>query len=530
MEDAAASSLAGSVDPGVWPTAAAATRVIGWLSLFLVILAFAFQGSRGLYEPDEGRYTNVALQMLDSGNWWIPHLHAEQPHLTKPPLTYWAVAASVKVFGHNEWAARLPNALAFVLTGLCVYAIAMMLGIRPAWLASAIWATLLGPFVSANVITTDTLLAFFETAAMAAFVRAQYGRDRWRVWLVLMWLAFGFAFLTKGPPALLPLLVVLIWTLWQKPRLAARQLFAPAGLALFAVVGLGWFVSVVIGQRELFQYFFKYEFIERIASDTHDRNASLSGIFKVYLPAMIGGALPWLLVPLTRRLRRPASGRSALDAPTRRLLWLWWLLPLAFFCAARSRMPLYVLPLFVPLALLLAHSAGPIWRQRSSWLLPLIGGWALTLLILKAAAAHYPTERDARVLAREASQAMAMMRRPADEIVFILGKPHYGLRFYSHLPVERIGLAQNQKVVDALFTLESLCDEIRMNENSLWLVTPEQTADFMRQARRCGSTATALNRKVGAWNAFEVDRPGVDRPGQAIAHNAAVSSVTLTGQ
>src|SRR2546428_758707 len=104
------------------PSAAASTAsALRWLLPLLLILAFAFQGSRGLYDPDEGRYTGVALQMLDTGDFLVPSLEPGHFHLTKPPLTYWALAASIALFDHNEWAARLPNALAFFLTALIVY-------------------------------------------------------------------------------------------------------------------------------------------------------------------------------------------------------------------------------------------------------------------------------------------------------------------------------------------------------------------------------------------------------------------------
>jgi 4-amino-4-deoxy-L-arabinose transferase-like glycosyltransferase len=61
----------------------------------LLAFAMAFQGSRAIWNPDEGRYTHVALQMLRSGDWLTPRLHPEGAHFSKPPLTYWAIAASV---------------------------------------------------------------------------------------------------------------------------------------------------------------------------------------------------------------------------------------------------------------------------------------------------------------------------------------------------------------------------------------------------------------------------------------------------
>src|ERR1700752_2810690 len=79
--------------------------VRGWL-LVLVVLAYAcaFQGTRPLYSPDEGRYTNVAPNMLDNGDWLRPMLHPEVEPWAKPPLTYWSVATSFAVFGRHEFA------------------------------------------------------------------------------------------------------------------------------------------------------------------------------------------------------------------------------------------------------------------------------------------------------------------------------------------------------------------------------------------------------------------------------------------
>ena len=64
---------------------------------------FILLGNRPLNEPDEGRYSEVAREMIETGNWLVPHFWY-LPHLDKPPLTYWLVAVSMKIFGQNEWA------------------------------------------------------------------------------------------------------------------------------------------------------------------------------------------------------------------------------------------------------------------------------------------------------------------------------------------------------------------------------------------------------------------------------------------
>ena len=80
-----------------------------WIALLACVLALAGLGLRGIWDPDEGRYTNVALNMLDSGDWLNPHRSHEVGHWTKPPLTYWAIASSVGLLGHTSFAARLPS-------------------------------------------------------------------------------------------------------------------------------------------------------------------------------------------------------------------------------------------------------------------------------------------------------------------------------------------------------------------------------------------------------------------------------------
>jgi 4-amino-4-deoxy-L-arabinose transferase len=174
-----------------------------WAVLALLLLVgFAFQGTRAIFEPDEGRYTATALNMLKSGDWLVPTVDGERPHLTKPPITYWAIAASVGALGQSEWAVRLPGALAFVGTGLLLLGLGRRFCPARPWLPPLVWSLSLAPVAGANIVSTDALLVFFETAAMYAFVEAWYreGTDR-RRWILAMWLGWGLAFMTKGPRA-----------------------------------------------------------------------------------------------------------------------------------------------------------------------------------------------------------------------------------------------------------------------------------------------------------------------------------------
>ena len=143
-------------------------------------MAFVFQGTRGIWEPDEGRYTSVGLNMLESGDYLVPTIDGERPHLTKPPITYWALAGSFAVLGKNEWAARLPGALAFIGTGLLMFGLGRRFCPAKPWLPALVYALSLAPVLGANVVSTDVLLTFFEAAAMYAFVEAWVGQGRGR--------------------------------------------------------------------------------------------------------------------------------------------------------------------------------------------------------------------------------------------------------------------------------------------------------------------------------------------------------------
>src|ERR1044071_4836221 len=96
----------------LWPRALSSWTARWWL-LVVVLLALLLWnlGNRGLNEPDEGRYTNIAGEMLEPHHgWWEPRM-SDFAHYDKPPLVYWATAISFKAFGKNEWAARLPSFL-----------------------------------------------------------------------------------------------------------------------------------------------------------------------------------------------------------------------------------------------------------------------------------------------------------------------------------------------------------------------------------------------------------------------------------
>ncbi len=111
-------------------------------SLLLVIIlpAILLYPTRSfhLLEPDEGRYAQIAREMLERGEWVVPTLQG-QVYLDKPPLLYWLTRICFELFGLTESAARLPSALAAHGAILIVY----LIGRRSLGERSALWGALL---------------------------------------------------------------------------------------------------------------------------------------------------------------------------------------------------------------------------------------------------------------------------------------------------------------------------------------------------------------------------------------------------
>jgi len=423
---------------------------IAWLSLhsrgvaalfaLALVLAFGFLGSRPLWEPDEGRYTNVALTMLESGDWIDPMRNDDTGHWSKPPLTYWALASSFSAFGVNTWAARLPSALSLLACVLLVWLIARRLAQGTQTLAALVYATMLLPSAAGQMVTTDFLLAACEALAVYGFVVFRFSASPRRdAGLLVMWLGFALGFMTKGPPALIPLLPIALLHVLAPRATPARWFRHVAGVALFVLVAAPWYAAVTLRHSGLLHYFLGAEVVDRVATDRFGRNGEWYGWLKVYVPTLLVGTLPWTAsllrwfgaLPRLLGQWRNASARES-DAP-RLFVALWALLPLAVFCAARSRLPLYLLPCFAAFAIAIAGVRHERGAGLPHW--PWLALWAAALLALRHAAAVFPTDADSSAWARAVRERV---QSPVREVVFVEDEPRYGLHLYLGAQVERI--------------------------------------------------------------------------------------------
>ncbi len=425
-----------------------------WLPWAAVAMALAvglvFQGSRGIFDTAEGRYAETARETVLSGDLDDPVLQGE-PHWTKPPLTYFAIMGGVRVFGHNPWGVRAYLVLALVATVAAVgWAGAAIWDRQTGGLAALVAAT--SPFVAAaaNVASTDMLLASWVAVALACFFHGSCRRSPGAfVWTGV---ALGLGFLTKGPIALLvPLSVIVAFQAAPRGRRRWRppSVCLAAGVAAFAVVGLGWYVWEALEHEGLMAYWLRQEVAGRMtaAGALRCHNREFRYVFTAYLPLLLGGTGAWLPLVLWKGWpwRMADIGASAEGRAAVRALLCGILVPLAVLAFVRSKLPLYVTPLFVPLCILLGRMLSRLAGARRVkpalvWRIALVSG--AVILAAKLVVAVAESRRDmTRLSARLSAQAGA---RLDDVEIFTLGsRPRYGLEFHlqrliAPIPLDRV--------------------------------------------------------------------------------------------
>ena len=402
-----------------------------------MVAAFSFQGSRGLYETTEGRYAEVAREMVETGNYLIPTLD-NRPHWTKPPLAYWGIAAGILLFGRNEFGARVSNSVAFFAAIIIVIILGTLVWSRDVGLtAGLIYLSSPFPFFGAGTLSTDTLLTLWELCAVLCYFKAYNAEKpkRKTAWVMGMWFFFGIGFLTKGPPALLPLIPILVWNYQKKERV---QLFKGFGIPVFIFTGLSWFILMTLKNPYLFDYFLKKEVVERVSS-TAVHNSEWYGPFTVYLPVLVAGQGVWLYFSIKGVWRCISSGLSNILAPIRQhretaFLVLWVVIPLFIFSIAKSRLELYVLPLYAPITLLIAYwitrYEGLQWRRLAT-----IATISVILLVgLRLGIAYIPNKNDMKQVYMLVHQADIK-----DAQYFVFEEERlYGMQFYLNGAMKRV--------------------------------------------------------------------------------------------
>lgn len=322
-------------------------RVAVFILLLYVLTYIVPLNARALAVPDEARYGEIAREMVASGDWIVPRVDGVR-FFGKPPLGYWAIAASIEAFGENRFAIRLPMALSAGLTGVLVFLVARtVLGAGGGLLAAAVYLTFGQVFFIGIFCVLDSIFTLMLTASIAGFYFAHRATDgrRKRLLLAAAGAACGLAFLTKGFLALLlPGVVFGGFLLWQRGFVAfLKTIWLP--LAVMLAVALPWSLAIHVREPGFWYQFFWVEHVNRAAGapGLHPQP------FWYYLPFLVAGLLPWTFLAGV-----PALGlrHTDLGPPGLRLCVLWAVLPFLMFSASSGKLGTYILPCFAPIAIL----------------------------------------------------------------------------------------------------------------------------------------------------------------------------------
>ncbi|MFA6472376.1 MAG: phospholipid carrier-dependent glycosyltransferase, partial [Candidatus Latescibacterota bacterium] len=309
---------------------------------------------------------------------------------------------------------------------------------RSAFLAGVVFLTSLLPFIAGNIITTDIQLTFWETLALLLFWRRFNRSPGGRGALLGGYAALGLAFMTKGPVGILiPFLAVAGYSLYLRDGTFFRRMYSLSGIALFCLIAFPWYITVSAIHPGLMNYFLGNEVAGRMLTTVHHRNNT----FLIYPLTLILGILPWTGY-LFQSLRRSFPWKAVRNRnipPVEVFLASWILLPLFFFCLVKSRLPLYVLNLFVPLAILTAirlrpepertdngHAGAPLKG-------PLLLAAVMSILLpaLSLGAVFYPTSSDLSPLTRDINH----LGNSRDYHLYSTDKSLYTLAFYTGKPL-----------------------------------------------------------------------------------------------
>lgn len=340
------------------------------LTLLVSLFYFLWLGSYPLFTPDEGRYTEVAREMLTHHDFITPRVDGV-PFLDKPALYYWLQAASLALFGMKEWAVRFFPACFGIAGSLMAYAAGRYLyNRRTGLLASILLATSPLYFAGAHYANLDLEVAVLISASLLAFLCAFKERHSPR--LSLLYLAYvfaGLAFLTKGMIGLVfPILIIGCWILSLRDWRIILHMRIVSGLCLSAVIALPWYFLAQHANPQFFHYFFVEQQVTRFLSTGEFNNKTP---FWFYLPIVLVGFLPWSCFLVQALINQTKAIVANLTTHAHTLfLMLWTGIVFIFFSVPHSKTISYILPVFPPMALLTAHYLDQSYETAKRRVLP----------------------------------------------------------------------------------------------------------------------------------------------------------------
>jgi 4-amino-4-deoxy-L-arabinose transferase-like glycosyltransferase len=343
-----------------------AELIIAVLSLILFV---PFLGTTHLFDWDEINFAEASREMLVTGNYAIPQIGFE-PFWEKPPLFFWLQVICMKIFGVNEFASRLPNAVCGILTLLLLYRLGKKLvNEQFGWIWVLIYAGSLLPqfyFKSGIIDPWFNLFIFLSVYHLAAYSDARTDRPVKRI--LLAGLFTGLAVMTKGPVALLVVgLCYGMFALRNRFRNFMKPLHILYFLLVTALAGGIWFIALLAnGQQHIISEFIVYQ-VRLFQTE----DAGHGGPFFYHFIILLIGCFPAAAISiLSMRI-----GKRTMETPRHFHQWmmiLFWV-TLLLFSIVKTKIVHYSSLCYFPLTYLAAVTFYHLYRRK--WDLPAWNKW-----------------------------------------------------------------------------------------------------------------------------------------------------------
>ncbi|MFZ9035568.1 MAG: phospholipid carrier-dependent glycosyltransferase [Francisellaceae bacterium] len=322
----------------------------------VMIAAFCLYGVPTFFTPDEGRYAEIAREMVISHNYLVPHLDGVV-YFEKPPLIYWLTAFFLKLFGFNIWAARLVNPVLSLIGVIMVYWVTRLVftNRRVALWAALISGTSILYGIVGRYLSMDAGVSFFLTATMLCFWASQKYPQHYlksSIWLLFAFIFAGCAVMSKGLIGIVfPMMIIGIWVIVTGRWRLLGDIRLYLGLVIVAIISVPW-IPLVNQQYPQFAYYYVVvQQILRYATDEQGREMSKL----VYLGIFIFGFFPWYGFLPQAIKQGYIHFRQRTQYADDWFLLIWGASIFLFFAFSKSILAGYLAPTIVPFAILMAR-------------------------------------------------------------------------------------------------------------------------------------------------------------------------------
>jgi len=270
------------------------------------LLHVATIGWGDLYNETDSQYAGAAREMIESHQWLLP-TNDGLPRLQKPPLLYWLIILSCKIFGSNEAAARLPIALAIVATVAFTFLIGERL--RDYWhgfLAGLIYLSSCGTFLLGRIIMPEPVFSVFVAGGIFCAICGYQRRQHRGVWFAGFWICAAFACVTKSILGLVYLITILLLLgiFYREARLRFRALFRWQHLLIFLLIVTPWYIWAAQHFPGVFHQLVHNDWLSRIFGNDDDvPRLQFIGLHFAWWFPWLFAVLPGLLFAWRRVIR-----------------------------------------------------------------------------------------------------------------------------------------------------------------------------------------------------------------------------------